>query len=142
MEEHMAKRTRERQGSRIRSHEELEVYQLAFEGAMQIFEVSRKFPREETYSLTDQIRRASRSVCSNLAEAWRKRRYGPAFVSKLNDAEAEAAETQTWVQFAVKCNYLSEEAGRQLYEVYDAVIGKLVHMISNPSPWLLNRRSR
>ena len=87
------------------------------------------FPREETYSLTDQIRRASRSVCSNLAEAWRKRRYGPAFVSKLNDAEAEAAETQTWLQFAVQCSYLSEEAGRQLYEVYDAVIGKLVHMI-------------
>ena len=100
------------------------------------------FPREETYSLTDQIRRASRSVCSNLAEAWRKRRYGPAFVSKLNDAEAEAAETQTWLQFAVQCSYLSEEAGRQLYEVYDAVIGKLVHMISNPSPWLLDRRSR
>ena len=88
--------------SRIQNHGELDVYQLAFKAAMRIFEVSKGFPREETYSLTDQIRRSSRSVCSNLAEAWRKRRYEAAFVSKLNDAEAEAAETQTWVRFAMK----------------------------------------
>jgi four helix bundle protein len=86
--------------SRIQSHEELEVYGLAFKAAMQIFELSKRFPREEVYSLTDQIRRSSRSVCSNLAEAWRKRRYEAAFVSKLNDAESEAGETQTWVRFA------------------------------------------
>jgi len=86
--------------SRIQSHEELEVYQLAFKAAMRIFELSKSFSLEERYALTDQIRRSSRSVCSNIAEAWRKRRYEAAFVSKLNDAEAEAAETQTWVSFA------------------------------------------
>lgn len=80
---------------KITSHRELEVYRRAFDTAMQIFEVSKKFPREETYSLTDQIRRSSRSVCANLAEAWRKRRYEAAFIAKLSDVEAEAAETQT-----------------------------------------------
>ena len=79
----------------IKSHEELEVYQTAFDAAMKIFELSKKFPKEETYSLTDQIRRSSRSVCANVAEAWRKRRYQAAFISKLSDSETEAAETQT-----------------------------------------------
>lgn len=109
----------------IRSHKELDVYRLAFEAAMRIFEVSKRFPREETYSLTDQIRRASRSVCTNIAEAWRKRRYEAAFVSKLNDAEAEAAETQTWLDFVVECNYLPRETGEELQRTYDYVIGKL-----------------
>ena len=77
--------------ARITSHEELEVYRLAFGAAMEIFDLTKMFPKEETYSLTDQIRRSSRAVCSNLAEAWRKRRYEAAFVNKLNDAEAEAA---------------------------------------------------
>jgi four helix bundle protein len=93
-------------GKKIESHRELEVYQLAFEAAMEIFEVTKSFPREEVYSLTDQIRRSSRSVCVNIAEAWRRRRYKGSFVYRLNDAEAEAAETQTWLEFAVKCNYL------------------------------------
>jgi len=114
--------------SRIQSHEELDAYRLAFEIAMRIFELSKGFPREETYALTDQIRRSSRSVCSNIAEAWRKRRYEAAFVSKLNDAEAEAAETQTWIHFAVECGY--------------PIIGKLVNMIFNPTPWILQRNSR
>jgi four helix bundle protein len=126
----------------IRSHEELDVYRLAFDGAMQIFEVSRGFPREETYSLTDQVRRSSRSVCANLAEAWRKRRYEAAFVSKLNDAESEAAETQTWIRFAVACGYLTEQAGERLHQSYDHVIGKLVNMIVNPRPWILKRRPK
>ena len=86
----------------IKSHEGLEVYQIAFGAAMEIFECSKKFPVEERYSLTDQIRRSSRSVCANLAEAWRKRRYEAAFVAKLNDCESEAAETQTWLKFARK----------------------------------------
>jgi len=124
----------------IQSHEELDVYQLAFEAAMRIFEVSKKFPREETYSLTDQIRRSSRSVCSNIAEAWRKRRYEAAFVSKLNDAESEAAETQTWIGFAVECGYLSKELGQELRQTYDYIIGKLVNMIIKPQPWLMPRR--
>ena len=123
----------------IQSHTELEVYQMAFGTAMQIFELSRHFPVEERYSLTDQIRRASRSVCSNIAEAWRKRRYEAAFVAKLNDAEAEAAETQTWIEFAVKCNYLDVETGRALYRDYDGILGKLVRMIADPQPWLLRK---
>ncbi|MFQ5593087.1 MAG: four helix bundle protein [Anaerolineae bacterium] len=125
----------------IRSHEELDVYKLAFEVAMRVFEVSKQFPREETYSLTDQIRRSSRSVCSNIAEAWRKRRYEGAFISKLNDAEAEGAETQTWLSFAVECGYLQPEVGAELRQSYDNVLGKLVNMITRPTPWLLLRRS-
>jgi four helix bundle protein len=123
--------------SRIQSHEELDVYRLAFEAAMKIFALTKQFPREETYALTDQIRRSSRSVCSNIAEAWRKRRYEAAFVSKLNDAESEAAETQTWLRFAGECGYLSQEVGEGLHQTYDYIIGKLVSMIANPKPWIL-----
>ena len=123
--------------ARITSHEELEVYQLAFSAAMEIYEISKHFPKEETYSLTDQIRRSSRAVCSNLAEAWRKRRYEAAFVNKLNDAEAEAAETQTWLAFSQECGYLPSETTAGLRQTYDHVIGKLVRMIANPSPWIL-----
>ncbi|GAB1541084.1 hypothetical protein NUACC21_37540 [Scytonema sp. NUACC21] len=121
----------------IKNHKDLRVYQMAFDAAMKIFEVSKRFPSEERYSLTDQIRRSSRSVCANLAEAWRKRRYEAAFVAKLNDCEAEAAETQTWIEFAVKCNYMDVEIGRELYGVYNQVLGSLVNMINNPTPWLM-----
>jgi four helix bundle protein len=124
----------------IKSHEELEVYRMAFEAAMRIFEVSKKFPREETYSMTDQIRRSSRSVCSNLAEAWRKRRYEAAFVSKLSDSEAEAAETQVWLRFAIACGYLSKEVAEELHQTYDRILGKIVSIITNPSPWLLTTK--
>ncbi|MBG1261738.1 four helix bundle protein [Nostoc commune] len=133
----------------IKSHEDLEVYKMAFDVAMKIFELSKKFPIEERYSLTDQIRRSdarrlanaslSRSVCANLAEAWRKRRYEAAFIAKLNDSEAEAAETQTWLKFAVKCSYLDVDTGRELYGVYNRVLGILVTIINNPSPWLIKR---
>jgi len=126
----------------IQSHEELDVYQLAFRNAMKIFDISKTFPQEERYSLTDQIRRSSRSVCSNVAEAWRKRRYEAAFISKLNDAESEAAETQTWINFAIECDYLSKGVGQEMYETYDHIIGKLVNMIVNPQPWLLTRREQ
>ncbi len=105
---------------------------------MRIFEVSKKFPREEIYSLTDQIRRASRSVCANLAEAWRKCRYQAAFISKISDCETEAAETQVWLQFAVKCGYLSRDEGRSLYAAYDEIIRTLVGMINHPETWLLS----
>lgn len=101
----------------IRSHEDLEVYQMAFDAAMKIFELSKKFPVEERYSLTDQIRRSSRSVCANLTEAWRKRRYKAAFLAKLNECEAETAETQVWIKFAVKCNYLDVELAREIYVI-------------------------
>ncbi|MBE9197541.1 four helix bundle protein [Nodularia sp. LEGE 06071] len=123
----------------IKSHEDLEVYKLAFDVAMKIFELSKKFPVEEKYSLTDQIRRSSRSVCANLAEAWRKRRYEAAFVAKLSDSESEAAETQTWLKFAVKCNYLDVETGRELYGAYNRILSILVTIINNPTPWLLKR---
>ncbi|HXG84437.1 MAG TPA: four helix bundle protein [Pyrinomonadaceae bacterium] len=100
---------------KIVRHQELDVYKKAFETASRVFEISKRFPKEETYSMTDQIRRSSRSVCANLAEAWRKRRYEAAFVSKLNDCEGEAAETQTWLEFAVKCEYLDKDTGRVLF---------------------------
>ena len=121
----------------IKDHKNLEIYKMAFDGAMKIFEVSKKFPAEERYSLTDQIRRSSRSVCANFAEGWRKRRYEAAFVAKLNDCEAESAETQTWIEFAVKCNYLDIEIGRELYGTYNQVLCGLVNMINNSSHWLM-----
>ena len=101
----------------------------------QIFEITKKYPKEETYSLTDQIRRSSRSVCSNIAEAWRKRRYERAFVSKLNDAEAEAAETQVWLAFSKECGYLEPEIVHNLSTTYDYILGKLVNMIRSPEKW-------
>jgi four helix bundle protein len=125
---------------RIKSHRELEVYKKAFEAAMTIFELSKRFPKEETYSLTDQIRRSSRSVCANLAEGWRKRRYEAAFISKLNDCEGEAAETQTWIEFAVKCGYSSREQGLPLFSVYDEILAMLVSMIDCPEKWLIPRK--
>src|SRR6059036_1921877 len=107
---------------KITRHQNLDVYKRSFQAAMQIFEVSKAFPKEETYSLTDQIRRSSRSVCANLAEAWRKRRYTAAFVAKLSDSESEAAETQVWLQFSVECGYLDRDLAARFYQSYDEVI--------------------
>ncbi|NES85829.1 MAG: four helix bundle protein [Moorea sp. SIO2B7] len=104
---------------------------------MIIFELSKKFPTEERYSLTDQIRRSSRSVCANLASAGRKRRYKASFVAKLNDCEAEAAESQVWLKFTVKCNYISPEKGRELSSTYNQILSGLVKMINNPEKWLI-----
>jgi four helix bundle protein len=117
---------------KIENHTDLQVYQKAFDAAMQIFEWSKSFPKEETYSLTDQIRRSSRSVCANLAEGWRKRRYEAMFISKLADAEGEAAETQVWLEFAAKCKYLKREEAASLYAADREVIGMLVSMINHP----------
>ena len=104
-----------------------------------VFEVSKKFPREEAFSLTDQIRRSSRSVCANLAEAWRKRRYEAAFVSKLSDSESETAETQVWIEFAVKCAYMNREKAAPIYKAYDSILGTLVGMINHPETWVLRK---
>jgi four helix bundle protein len=120
---------------KIRTHKHLEVYQLAFEAAMKIFEITKSFPKEERYSLTDQIRRASRSVCSNIAEAFRKRKYPKSFVAKLTDSEGEAAETQTWLDFSLKCNYIEKEMYNELYEKYEYILGKLVNMSLHPEKW-------
>jgi four helix bundle protein len=115
----------------------LDVFRRAVAAAMSLFELSKTFPHEERYSLTDQIRRASRSVAANLAEAWRKRRYGPAFISKLSDAEAEAAETQVWIEFCVKCGYLPPQSTRPLYQTYENIIRTIVGMINHPETWLI-----
>src|SRR5690242_21383110 len=102
---------------------------------MEIFELSKKFPKEETYALTDQVRRCSRSVCANLAEAWRKRRYEAHFVSKLSDAEAEAEETRVWLEFALNCRYIQREAFDELDASYDKILAQLVRMLSAPKQW-------
>ena len=124
-------------GEKIRYHTDLEVYQLAFDAAMQIFEVTKSFPKEEIYSLTDQIRRSSRSVCANLSEAWRKRRYLAAFNNSLNHVEAEAAETQVWLSFSKECTYLSDQEADTLIRIYDHILGMTVKMIKHPERWIL-----
>ncbi len=123
----------------VRVHQDLDVYGRAFDAAMEIFVLSKQFPKHEVYSLTDQIRRSSRSVCANLAEAWRKRRYRAAFINKLSDAEAEAAETQVWIQFAVRCGYLKRDAGGALYHAYDRILTTIVGMITHPDAWIPRR---
>ena len=125
-------------GQLVRRHEDLEVYQMAFAAAMRIFDLSKRFPVEERYSLTDQMRRSSRSVCANLAEAWRKRIYEASFVAKLSDCTAEAAETQTWVEFAVKCQYLDSQTGEELRQTYDRIIRTLIKLIQNSKSWTLS----
>ena len=123
---------------RIEQHTELDVYKKAFDAAMLIFERSKKFPKEETYSLSDQIRRSSRSVCANLAEAWRKR-YKAAFIAKLSDAESEAAETQVWIKFALTCSYLDVDGGTALDRTYDEILRMLVAMINRPNAWTIEK---
>ncbi len=119
----------------VQRHRELRVYQLGFEAAMKIFEHSKGWPQEERYSLTSQIRRSSRSVCANIAEAWRKRRYEASFVSKLSDADAEAAETQVWLDFALACGYMDKALYSELYKQYEQISGGLVKMMADPTPW-------
>jgi len=121
-------REEERKAKRIGSVRELEVYRLAFDTAMEIFVITKSFPKEEKYSLIDQIRRSSRSVCTNLAEAWRKRRYKAVFINKLSDAEQEAAETQTWLEFSWKCNYIHKETFKKLDNKYEHVFAMLITM--------------
>ena len=121
----------------IKSHRELDAYKLAFKAAMEIFQLTQTFPKEERYSITDQIRRASRSVCSNIAEAWRKRIYEAAFIAKLSDSEAEACETQTWLDFSTSCKYINKNTYKEQNQNYDNIIGKLVRMRTNPNKWTI-----
>jgi four helix bundle protein len=127
---------------KITHHWQLDVYKLSVETAMRLFELSKKFPREEMYSLTDQMRRSSRSVSGHVSEGWRRRRYEAAFCDKLNGAEGEAAETQTWIEYSVRCGYITAREGRELHRSYDQILGKLVKMQNNPEPWLLLRANR
>jgi len=129
----------EKKGRKIQQHTDLLVYKKAFEAAMLIFRVSKDFPKEEVYSLTNQIRRSSRSVCANLAEAWRKRRYEAAFIAKLSDAEREAAETQVWIDFAMECSYLNGESALSLDKSYEEILRMLVAMINRPEVWVIAR---
>ncbi len=110
---------------KIRSARDLEVYKIAFNAAMEIFQLTKDFPSEERYSLTDQIRRASRSVCSNLGEAWRKRRYPSVFTNKLTDAQQEASETQTWLDFCLACEYINQHTFERLDREYEKILGML-----------------
>jgi four helix bundle protein len=121
----------------INSAKNLEVYQAAYELAIEIFEISKQWPKEEMYSLTDQIRRASRSVCSNLREAWAKRRYEAHFISKLTDADAENSETDTWLDFAWSCEYLNDEDHKRLTSRCSAIGKMLGSMLKNPGDFLL-----
>ena len=121
----------------IRTHKDLQVYQLAFQTAVMIYQITMLFPTEEKYSLTDQIRRSSRSVCANLGEAFRKRRYPKSFVSKLSDSEAEAAETQVWLDFALEFNYIDNGKHSLLFDKYDHILSQLVIMINSPEKWCL-----
>lgn len=120
---------------KIRSHKELDSYMMAFKTAMSIFQLTKSFPKDEKYSLTDQIRRSSRSVCANLAEAFRKRKYPKHFVSKLSDSEGEAAETQVWLDFSLDCDYIDQKTYEELNVKYDHIIGKLVNMAMHPEKW-------
>lgn len=119
----------------VKSHRGLDVYKIAFNTALEIFDVSKSFPKEEKYSLTDQIRRSSRSVCANIAEGYRKRRYEKSFVSKLSDSEAEAGETQVWLEFALAHGYISKNLFDQLFDKYEHIISMLVKMQNNAKKW-------
>lgn len=120
---------------KIKTHKDLKVFALSFEAGMEVFEITKLFPKAEMYSLTDQIRRSSRSVSGNIAEAFRKRRYPKSFVAKLSDSEGEAAETQVWLDYALKCQYISELQHIELNDKYDHIIAMLVNMIINPNNW-------
>ena len=118
-----------------RNFKELRVYRVGFEAAMRIFALTKHWPAEERYSLIDQVRRSSRAVTANVAEAWRKRLYVASFVSKLSDANAEAGETQVWLDYALECRYMNSEAHTALYSAYDQVSGGLIKMIADPAAW-------
>jgi four helix bundle protein len=122
---------------RLGENASLIVYQLAFNSSMEIFEVTKSFPKEEIYSLTSQIRRSSRSVSANIAEAFRKRRYEKAFVAKLSDSEAEAAETQVWLDYSLECGYITDSVYSKLFDYYENIISKIVLITNHPQKWLL-----
>ena len=125
---------------RIYSHRDLIVYQKSFEAGRNIFAATRHFPREEIYSLTDQVRRSARSVSANIAEAWRRRRYEKAFISSLNNSEAEAAETQVWIDYALDHGYINSDLANQLDQAYEEVLRMIVAMINQPEKWCLGER--
>ena len=127
-------------GEFVTNYRELKVYQNAMDTAMEVFQFTKTFPQEEKYSMTDQIRRSSRSVCANIAEAWRKRRYKAAFIAKLSDAESEACETQVWIEFAYKCGFIDKRLKDKLDDIYEHIISQLVIMIEESDKWLIKSK--
>ncbi|MBK7626230.1 MAG: four helix bundle protein [Bacteroidales bacterium] len=123
--------------SKIESYKDLIVYQKAYKLAMEIFEFSKGFPKEEKFSLTDQIRRSSRSVTSNIAEAWAKRRYEKSFISKLTDSLGEEFETEVWIDYCKDCGYLQKDIHEELIKEYLEVKKILVSMINNHYKWCM-----
>jgi four helix bundle protein len=124
----------------IKSAKELNVYTKGYELAMRVFELSKDFPVEEKYALTSQIRRSSRSICLNLREAWAKRRYEAHFISKLTDCDGENSETDTSLDFARDCGYISKQQHAELTAVCAEIGGMLGSMIKNPAPFLISDR--
>ena len=124
----------------IRHFRDLDVYQNALETGLRVYELSKKFPDAERYALIDQIRRSSRFVCTNIAEAWRKRRYTAAFVSKLSDSEGEAAETQVHMEFAARHGYIGKAEFEAVNDAYEHTLGQLVRMIDHPEKWVIGPR--
>jgi four helix bundle protein len=108
---------------------------------MSVFKLSKRFPAEEKYSLTDQIRRSSRSVCANVAEAWRKRRYRAAFISKLSDAETEATETQVWCELAHLCEYIDKKTFLELDDACDHIVSQLIRMSDDADRWTVRNKT-
>ena len=126
------------QQKKIQYHWEIDAYKLSVSAAMEIYGLSKSFPKEETYSLTDQIRRSSRAVSGAIAEGWRRRKYRAAFVNKMNEAEAEGAETQAWLEYCAKCQYITKDDYTRLHHKYQEIIGKLINMGNNPQQWCLS----
>jgi four helix bundle protein len=126
----------------IRYFRDLEVYQNALAAGLRVYELTKRFPIEERYALTDQARRSSRSVCANIAEARRKRRYRAAFIAKLSDAECEAAETQVHLEFAFHHRYVSRDEFLSVDDAYEKICAQLVRMIDKPEKWLIRRPER
>lgn len=119
----------------VKVHKDLVVFQKSFSAAMEIYHLSKSFPKEETYSLTDQIRRSSRSISANITEARRKRWYEKSFINKLNDANGEASKAQNWLDYAFAWEYIDDKAHLDLYKKYDEILGMIVSMTVNSKKW-------
>jgi four helix bundle protein len=124
---------------KIKSYKDLRVFQNAMNAAMKVFQLTETFPAAEKHSLTDQLRRSSQSVCSNITKAWRKRRYKTPFIARLNDSEGEACVTQVWLEFARQCQYLDDDLCNELDSAYDQIMGQLVKMMNQPDKWLIKK---
>jgi four helix bundle protein len=124
---------------KIESYKDLRVFQNAMNAAMKVFHLTETFPAAEKQCLADQLLRSSRSVCSNITKAWRKRRYKTPFIARLNDSEGEACETQVWLEFARQCQYLDDDLCDELDSAYNQIMGQLVKMMNQPDKWLIKK---